>query len=480
MPEPASTSPVRLRRRDLRAAESSAGSQAVAGDADLGECVGPRLTRRQLREMRAAAGAAIEQDDAGVEPERIATAVPAGDEPVADVPGAFVPAAVVPDGHESVEAPEQPELREKTESPARRMTRRELRLATERAAQSTPAEEPVTDEAEDTAEAATVGDVPASTGASVETDVPTAPAPVTAPAVPPASGPSDLPRRTRREQREHLAARRVSTRSRRGRSLHARYRPTLQTSAAAAAAAVVVLGATMQLVGQGDAVADANLGTTAAVSTAAVPTFSTLADASSAAGEVAPELLATPGAASRADYTAAARGDARSALSCSPSVAASGARAAFDVENAAVMPMASGAYRLTSPYGQRIHPITGQSSFHTGTDMAASYGTPIYAVADGVVTHAGPGIEGRSGTLVIIEHEYQGQTFETWSTHMSPSGVFVSEGDTVQAGQLIAEVGSHGNSTGPHLHFEVHVDDETVEPLAFLESIGAGDPAEAC
>jgi murein DD-endopeptidase MepM/ murein hydrolase activator NlpD len=63
---------------------------------------------------------------------------------------------------------------------------------------------------------------------------------------------------------------------------------------------------------------------------------------------------------------------------------------------------------------------------------------------------------------------------------MSPSGVFVSEGDTVQAGQLIAEVGSHGNSTGPHLHFEVHVDDETVEPLAFLESIGAGDPAEAC
>ncbi|SJM60926.1 Membrane proteins related to metalloendopeptidases [Actinomycetales bacterium JB111] len=478
---------MRLRRRDLRTAEESAGSQAIASGADRGEGGERRLTRRRLCEMWAAATTA-EQSDADVEIERVVTEVPAGDEPVAAVPDAFVPAAVVPDGHVSVEEPEALGTPEKTGSPARRTTRRELRLAVERAERPTPAEEPVgidepvvAESLDPTAEAPTVGDVPASTDASVETDVPTAPVPVTAPAVPSSSDPTDLPRRTRREQREHLASRRVSTRSRRGRALHARYRPTLQTSAAAAAAAaVVVLGATMQLVGQGDAVADANLGTTSVVPTAAVPTFSTLADASSAAGEVAPELLATPGAASRADYSAAARGDARSALSCSPSVAASGARAAFDVENAAVMPMASGAYRLTSPYGQRIHPITGQASFHTGTDMAASYGTPIYAVADGVVTHAGPGIDGRSGTLVIIEHEYQGQTFETWSTHMSPSGVFVSEGDTVQAGQLIAEVGSHGNSTGPHLHLEVHVADETVEPLAFLESIGAGDPAEAC
>src|SRR5690606_34064602 len=75
------------------------------------------------------------------------------------------------------------------------------------------------------------------------------------------------------------------------------------------------------------------------------------------------------------------------------------------------------------------------------------------------VVYTGPGRLGRSSELVIIEHEVAGHTFYSWYVHMYPDGVFVEPGQRVRAGEVIAEVGNNGNSTGPHLHFEIHVPD---------------------
>ncbi len=108
---------------------------------------------------------------------------------------------------------------------------------------------------------------------------------------------------------------------------------------------------------------------------------------------------------------------------------------------------------MSSPFGPRVHPITAEQSFHTGTDFAAPDGTPILAAADGVVTVAGP--VGGYGNLIVIEHRIDGQIVATGYGHMWDNGIHVHVGDRVTAGQHIADVGSNGMSTGPHLHFEV-------------------------
>lgn len=123
------------------------------------------------------------------------------------------------------------------------------------------------------------------------------------------------------------------------------------------------------------------------------------------------------------------------------------------------LPLQPGSYRISSPYGYRTHPISGTWSLHAGTDYAAPLGTPIHSVADGEVVYTGAGRLGRSSELVIIEHELDGTSFYSWYVHMYPDGVFVEVGDRVRAGQVIAEVGNNGNSTGPHLHLEIHTAD---------------------
>lgn len=162
---------------------------------------------------------------------------------------------------------------------------------------------------------------------------------------------------------------------------------------------------------------------------------------------------------------------------------ANGFTAAFAADSdILISPMAQGTYRISSPYGHRSDPFTGMSSFHLGTDFAAPAGTPIYAAADGIVRHAGPGIEGRSNNLIVIEHEINGERFWTWYIHMFDDGVLVSKGDKVRAGQHIAAVGNNGYSTGPHLHFEVHTGewDNHVDPLTFLATHGAADISDLC
>nr|WP_245354807.1 M23 family metallopeptidase [Brachybacterium sacelli] len=144
-----------------------------------------------------------------------------------------------------------------------------------------------------------------------------------------------------------------------------------------------------------------------------------------------------------------------------------------------VFPLPEATWVLTSEFGPRVHPITGEESVHTGTDFAAPDGTPILAVADGTVTVAE--FSGGYGGLVVIEHTIAGQTVATAYGHMWETGIHVQPGDTVTAGQHIGDVGSSGNSTGPHLHFEVRpggTNGEHTDPAAWLNAHDAADLPE--
>lgn len=116
---------------------------------------------------------------------------------------------------------------------------------------------------------------------------------------------------------------------------------------------------------------------------------------------------------------------------------------------------------ITSPFGWRVHPITGDSRFHSGIDIAGDYGDPIRAAAAGTVIYAG-WISGY-GNAVILDN---GGGVTTLYGHNQ--SLAVSEGQTVAQGQVISYCGSTGNSTGPHCHFEVRVNGEPVSPLSYL------------
>ncbi len=113
--------------------------------------------------------------------------------------------------------------------------------------------------------------------------------------------------------------------------------------------------------------------------------------------------------------------------------------------------------RLSSSYGMRKHPILGFNKMHRGTDFAAPTGTPIMASGSGTVTRAR--WCGGGGNCVKIRHN---STYETIYAHMSKFAKGVKEGRKVKQGQIIGYVGSTGLSTGPHLHYEVHVNKKSV------------------
>ena len=125
-----------------------------------------------------------------------------------------------------------------------------------------------------------------------------------------------------------------------------------------------------------------------------------------------------------------------------------------------ISPLPGGAY-VTCAYGWRIHPTWGDRRFHYGVDLAASQGTPIYAIAAGTVTTATYG--DANGYYVSISH---GNGYGSVYCHMT--NYIVSVGDSVSQGQVIGYVGSTGWSTGPHLHFEIHVNGSTVNPMDYI------------
>ncbi len=117
--------------------------------------------------------------------------------------------------------------------------------------------------------------------------------------------------------------------------------------------------------------------------------------------------------------------------------------------------------RVGSPMGMRTHPITGQRRLHAGIDIGAPTGTPIRAAQAGTVSFAG--VRGGYGNLVVIEHP---DGTETRYAHASR--LDVRAGDRVERGAVVAAVGSTGQSTGPHLHFEVRRGGEPVDPAPLL------------
>ncbi len=117
--------------------------------------------------------------------------------------------------------------------------------------------------------------------------------------------------------------------------------------------------------------------------------------------------------------------------------------------------------RITSNFGVRTDPLNGQQRSHHGIDIAAPRGTPIGAAAAGTVVFVGP--RGGYGNTVIIE-----QTDGKQTLYAHADQLLVNVGETVQAGQTIATVGSTGRSTGPHLHFEVRENGQAVDPAATL------------
>jgi len=116
--------------------------------------------------------------------------------------------------------------------------------------------------------------------------------------------------------------------------------------------------------------------------------------------------------------------------------------------------------RVSSMYGERVHPTLKRRKFHSGVDLAAKRGTPIYSAADGKVVLAG-----RSptyGIYVVIQHP---NAYATMYGHMQKK--VVKEGIIVKQGEVIGHVGSTGRSTGPHLHFEVFKNGKNIDPYKF-------------
>ncbi|WP_271079195.1 M23 family metallopeptidase [Aurantiacibacter sp. MUD61] len=124
-----------------------------------------------------------------------------------------------------------------------------------------------------------------------------------------------------------------------------------------------------------------------------------------------------------------------------------------------LMPLADA--RLTSGYGNRNHPILRRRARHNGVDLAAPTGTPVYATADGIVEMAQ--WYSSYGNYVQIGH---GGEMETRYAHLSR--YTVSSGEQVRAGDLIGYVGSTGRSTGPHLHYEIRVSGDPVNPIPYM------------
>ena len=119
-------------------------------------------------------------------------------------------------------------------------------------------------------------------------------------------------------------------------------------------------------------------------------------------------------------------------------------------------------YRITSNYGMRVHPITGVYKLHTGVDISAELGTEFTAIADGIVVKAE--YNRAYGNMVIIDH---GGGVQTLYAHGSE--IIAQVGQEVHAGDVVLKVGSTGYSTGPHAHFEVRINGETVNPLDYVK-----------
>ncbi|MNH96269.1 Murein DD-endopeptidase MepM [compost metagenome] len=184
------------------------------------------------------------------------------------------------------------------------------------------------------------------------------------------------------------------------------------------------------------------------------------------AEEAARKAAAAKAEAARRAAAAAAAAKARAASSSSSSGSNSDSSSSYSEYAGGNGPflLPVGSARISSPYGVRTHPVTGEvGKMHTGTDFAVPQGTSIHAADSGTVIVA----EWWSGYgyTVVIDH---GGGVWTLYGHIREGGIKVSVGERVSRGQTIAESGATGRVTGPHLHFEVRIDGKPVDPMPYL------------
>lgn len=168
------------------------------------------------------------------------------------------------------------------------------------------------------------------------------------------------------------------------------------------------------------------------------------------------------------------------ATACVPAeTAANGDRAVVKKEQV-YWPLKPGTYEITSGFSMRISPVSGQMLMHEGVDMAAPLGTPMYSAAAGVVTEVAE--NSRSGAYIVIRHEAQdGTPYFSAYLHQYMNDIVVTQGQKVEAGQLIGAVGNNGWSTGAHLHFEIRdAADKPIDPVPFMEEAGATFLGQEC
>src|SRR5262249_50694788 len=120
--------------------------------------------------------------------------------------------------------------------------------------------------------------------------------------------------------------------------------------------------------------------------------------------------------------------------------------------------------KLTSGFGYRTDPIDGGSAFHAGVDISGEIGDPVFAAGDGQVKEAG--FDSERGNFIIIAHR---NGLESWYLHLSK--INVNQGDLVHRGDAIGKMGNTGRSTGPHLHFQIVLRNEPVNPLRYLRLV---------
>jgi len=122
---------------------------------------------------------------------------------------------------------------------------------------------------------------------------------------------------------------------------------------------------------------------------------------------------------------------------------------------------------ITDGFGERLDPFSGEGAFHTGVDVGADYGAPVYATADGIVLDAG--LHTGYGRTVIVDH---GFGITTWYAHLSAYAVVA--GTRVKRGEVIGYTGISGRTTGPHVHYEVRVNNAPVNPWRYMRGNSPG------
>ena len=118
---------------------------------------------------------------------------------------------------------------------------------------------------------------------------------------------------------------------------------------------------------------------------------------------------------------------------------------------------------ITDGFGERLDPFSGEGAFHTGVDVASDYGAPVHSTADGIVTMAGD--HSGYGRLVVVDH---GFGITTWYAHLS--SISAVSGTRIKRGEVVGYTGISGRSTGPHVHYEVRINNAPVNPWRFMKS----------